>query len=141
MDRYVAWLADLSRADIAHASGKRANLGEMTIAGLPVPSGFVVTTGAFLRDSALCAELFDESDSAVVDAIGRIVTAAHGCGLTTSLCGQAPSNRPEFAETLVSLGATSISVSVDAVDAARRAIGAAEQRLLLAAARRPHDAA
>jgi phosphoenolpyruvate synthase/pyruvate phosphate dikinase len=53
------------------------------------------------RDSETCAELFDESDGAVVDAITRIIRTARAHGLTTSLCGQAPSNRPEFAETLV----------------------------------------
>ncbi len=88
------------------------------------------------RDSAVCAELFDESDGAVVDAIRRIIAAAQERGLTTSLCGQAPSQRPEFAEILVRAGITSISVNVDAVGAAGRAIGAAEKRLLLEAARR-----
>ena len=87
------------------------------------------------RDSATCAELFDESDAAVLDAIRRIITASHAAGITASLCGQAPSNNPAFAEELVRLGIDSISVNPDAVDAARRVVGAAERRVLLDAAR------
>jgi pyruvate,water dikinase len=87
------------------------------------------------RDSAVCSELFDESDDAVVDAITRIIRTARECGMTSSLCGQAPSNRPAFAETLVRAGITSISVNADAFEATRRVVAAAEQRLLLEAAR------
>lgn len=87
------------------------------------------------RDSDICAELFDESDGAVLDAIGRIVAIARKHGITSSLCGQAPSTNPAFAEHLVRMGITSVSVNPDAVAATRRMVAAAERRLLLESAR------
>jgi pyruvate,water dikinase len=87
------------------------------------------------RDSEICSELFDEADDAVLDAIRRIIESARAHGLTSSLCGQAPSNRPAFAEHLVRFGIDSISVNPDAVDRARATVGAAERRILLEAAR------
>lgn len=87
------------------------------------------------RDSEICAELFDEADAAVLDAIGRIVSSAREHGLTSSLCGQAPSNRPEFAEHLVRYGITSISVNPDSALRVRHVIAEAERRLIVEAAR------
>ncbi|MGW0161047.1 phosphoenolpyruvate synthase [Mycobacterium sp. NPDC003323] len=83
------------------------------------------------RDSQICAEVFDESDAAVLDAIDSIITTARSLGVPSSLCGQAPSVNPVFAEQLVRSGITSISVNPDAVSTTRRTVAAAEQRLLL----------
>jgi len=91
------------------------------------------------RDSEICAELFDEGDAAVLDAIERIIRTARAHGLTSSLCGQAPSNRPEYAEHLVRYGITSISVNPDTALPVRRVIAEAERRVLLDAARAPDD--
>lgn len=83
------------------------------------------------RDSAICAEVFDESDAAVLDAIGSIVSTARRHGVPASLCGQAPSTDPAFAEHLVRMGISSISVNPDAAVTTRRMVAAAEQRMLL----------
>lgn len=87
------------------------------------------------RDSTALAELFDERDEAVVDAIRQIIRGARENGMTCSICGQAPSVHPEFAELLVRAGIDSISVNPDAIDSTRRNVDAAERRILLEAAR------
>jgi pyruvate,water dikinase len=87
------------------------------------------------RDSALLAPLYDERDRAVLDVIHAIIRESHRLGLTCSICGQAPSVHPEYAEQLVRWGIDSISVTPDAIDATRRQVAAAERRVLLAAAR------
>ena len=45
----VRWFDDVGLADVDQVGGKGANLGELTRAGLPVPRGFVVTSGALKR--------------------------------------------------------------------------------------------
>lgn len=87
------------------------------------------------RASEECAELFDETDPAVLAAIEQMVTMARRLDVPVSLCGQAPSTRPGFAERLVRMGITSMSVNPDALETTRAAIAAAELRLLLDKAR------
>ena len=87
------------------------------------------------RDSELVAEVFDERDPAVADYLRELIPRARALGLQTSICGQAPSVYPEYAELLARAGIDAISVNMDVVDRTRRLIAAAEQRLLLDAAR------
>lgn len=89
------------------------------------------------RDSTICAELFDETDPAVTNAIRQIISSARAHGMTSSICGQAPSNSPEIIELLVRAGITSISVNIDAVETARQAIADAERRVILEKSRTP----
>ncbi|MBI5549457.1 MAG: phosphoenolpyruvate synthase [Deltaproteobacteria bacterium] len=88
------------------------------------------------RDSQALAPLFDERDPSVLAAIRSIIRRSHQAGLTCSICGQAPSVYPEYAALLVGWGIDSISVVPDALERTRHNIAAAEQALLLRAARR-----
>ncbi len=109
---------------------------ELGVAGISIGSNDLtqLVLGAD-RDSELLAGTFDERDPAVVAYLRQLIPAARRLGLATSICGQAPSVHPEYAELLVRAGIDAISVTVDAVDRTRRLVAAAERRLLLEAAR------
>ena len=78
------------------------------------------------RESAALAETFDARDPAVLAYLGELIPRARELGLRTSICGQAPSLYPEYAESLVGAGIEAISVSTDAVDATRANVALAE---------------
>jgi pyruvate,water dikinase len=67
------------------------------------------------RDSADLADLFDEQDEALKRAISDLIDVAHQNGVKVGICGQAPSDHPEFAEFLVSKGIDSISLNPDSI--------------------------
>ncbi len=81
------------------------------------------------RNSAELAELFDERNPAVKALIAQVVERAHACGAKVGICGQAPSDYPEFAEFLVRLGIDSISLTPDRVVPTRAVVAAAEAAL------------
>ncbi|KAB2939573.1 MAG: phosphoenolpyruvate synthase [Hyphomicrobium sp.] len=80
------------------------------------------------RDSADLASLFDEQDEAVTWMIRTVIESAHESGAKVGLCGQAPSNHPEFAEFLVRCGIDSISITPDSFIAVKEHVAAAEAR-------------
>ena len=82
------------------------------------------------RDSSVLAAQFDEQDPAVKWMIENVITAAHKAGAKVGLCGQAPSDHPEFAEFLVRCGIDSISVSPDSFVAVKTHVAAAEAAAL-----------
>ncbi len=86
------------------------------------------------RDNEVLAETFDERDPAVTAYLRRLIPEARRLGLRTSICGQAPSVHPEYADLLVESGIDAISVNIDVIDRARALIAAAERRVLLRAA-------
>ncbi|WOJ90881.1 phosphoenolpyruvate synthase [Methylocapsa polymorpha] len=87
------------------------------------------------RDSAELADLFDEQDAAVKWMIQRTIEAAHQAGAKVGLCGQAPSDHPEFAQFLVECGIDSISVSPDSFISVKRNVATSES-----AVRNVHEA-
>ena len=83
------------------------------------------------RDSAIVSALFDEQNDAVKLLIGMVIRKAHQAGAKIGLCGQAPSDFPEFAQFLVQQGIDSISFNPDALVKGIENIKKAEERTIL----------
>lgn len=81
------------------------------------------------RDSGELASLFNEQDEAVKWMIARAITVARREGCKIGLCGEAPSNHPEFAKFLVNAGIDSISVSPDSFVQVMKHVVASEKGL------------
>jgi pyruvate,water dikinase len=81
------------------------------------------------RDSELLADLFDERDDAVRQMIAGAIAKAHSAGVKIGICGQAPSDYPEFAAFLVQNGIDSISLNPDSFVRTIGAVAEAEADL------------
>ncbi|KFY83803.1 hypothetical protein V500_09898 [Pseudogymnoascus sp. VKM F-4518 (FW-2643)] len=82
------------------------------------------------RDSGELADLFNEQDDAVKWMISQVISVARKKGCKIGICGQAPSDHPEFAKFLVNAGINSISVSPDSFVAVKRHVVTSERALL-----------
>ena len=80
------------------------------------------------RDSAVLKSLFDARDEAAKRMIEQVIRVAHEQGCKVGICGQAPSDHPEFAEFLVHRGIDSISLNPNSVARAGIHVAAAEAR-------------
>jgi pyruvate,water dikinase len=85
------------------------------------------------RDSERLGQMgyFDERDPAVKRIIAHLIKVAHENGCTVSICGEGPSNLPDFAEFLVRTGIDSISVNNDAVSATKSLVASIEHKIVL----------
>ncbi len=82
------------------------------------------------RDNETVAADYDERNPAILWALEHIIKTAHKRGITVSVCGQAPSSHPDFAEFLCKTGVTSVSVTPDVIDKTRDVFYETEKRLI-----------
>jgi pyruvate,water dikinase len=83
------------------------------------------------RNDSIVQEIYDERNPAVLRAMSHVIRKCREKGVTTSVCGQAPSNYPEVVEFLVREGTTSMSVNPDKVIETRHLVASIEQRIIL----------
>ena len=81
------------------------------------------------RDSALVAHIFDERNEGVKELVRQVITKAKANGRKIGICGQAPSDYPEFASFLVEMGIDSISLNPDTVLKTMLEIAKTEEKL------------
>ena len=81
------------------------------------------------RDSALVSHLYDERSDAVKRLVAQVIKVAKEKGRKIGICGQAPSDFPEFADFLVECGIDSISLIPDTIIKTRLAVAAKEKQL------------
>ncbi len=91
------------------------------------------------RDDASIQEIYDERNLAVLRAMSHVIRICSEAGVTTSICGQAPSNYPEVVEFLVREGAVSMSVNPDKVIETKQLVAGIEQKLILEGMRKMRD--
>ena len=81
------------------------------------------------RDNSDVASEFNEMRPAVLWALERVIKKCNEAGITSSICGQAPSEYEELVEKLVRWGVTSISVNPDSIDRVRGVVSRVEKEI------------
>jgi phosphoenolpyruvate-protein kinase (PTS system EI component) len=101
---------------------------EILFDGFPIGSNDLSQLASGVhRSAADLAYLFDERNAAVKHMIHSLIQAAHASGRKVGICGQGPSDYPEFAAFLVETGIDSISLNPDSVMTVKRHVALAER--------------
>jgi len=82
------------------------------------------------RDNSEVAGAFDERSSVMEWALKRVIRICNKHGITSSICGQAPSSYDDLVQNLVNWGITSISVNPDAIERVRKVVSEAEKKVI-----------
>ena len=124
--KYILSFNEVQMKDILRVGGKNASLGEMiqnlSPLGIKVPDGFSIGSNDLTqltlgldRDSALVANVYDERNPDVKRSISNLIKTAKEFNVKVGICGQGPSDLPDFARFLADEGIDSISVTPNSV--------------------------
>lgn len=80
------------------------------------------------RDAEELSELFDEQNEAIKQMVNQVIDQAHRADRKVGICGQAPSDHPEFAAFLVNAGIDSISLNPDSVMDVKQRVAEIEKK-------------
>jgi len=87
------------------------------------------TTLGVDRNNEKISSIFDEMHPAVLELMEKIIKTCNKYKVESSICGEAPSNRPEITKFLIRCGITSISVNIDAIEKVRKTVFEAEKEI------------
>ena len=82
------------------------------------------------RDNSEVAQAFNERSEAVYWALKKVITTCNKYGVTSSICGQAPSEYDDLVEKLIGWGITSVSINPDVVDRVKSVVVQAERKIV-----------
>lgn len=85
------------------------------------------------RDNAKLTKIFNEADPAVLWALKKAIRICQKHQITSSICGQAVSNKPKIIEKLISWGITSVSVNPDAISLTKQLVAKTEREVIVRA--------
>lgn len=121
--------SDLATSGVAFSIDTESGFKDTALITSSYGLGELLVQGTVSPDEYLVSHLYDERNPAVKELIRQLIETAKRCKRKVGICGQAPSDFPDFAQFLVELGIDSISVTPDSVLKTLQAISSIETKL------------